>query len=87
MYVTPEEYKIFLKEKDPDSYRAMKKAGTLDNFCRDKIEQAWEEYQRILTDLMEKTPEPEDYLEGVRHNQMLQGIAREITLAQLFETD
>lgn len=87
MYVTPQEYMTFLKEKDPDSYRAMEKAGTLDGFCREKIEEAWEEYQRILTDLIEKTPEPEDYLEAVRHHQMLQGMAREIAVAHLFETD
>ena len=75
------------EEKDPESYRAMEKAGTLDGFCRERIEEAWEEYQRILMDLIEKNPDPEDYLEAVKHNQMLQGIAREIAIAHLFETD
>ena len=87
MYVSHKEYKKFLKEKDPESYRAMEMAGTLNQFCREKIDQAREEYETILMDLIRRTPQKEDYLEEVKEQQAPQGLAREIAIAHLFELD
>ena len=86
--MTMQDYEEYLKAEKPELYRKLVKEGTLEDYLLEKYREAMEYYGEMMAQLMQDNPATqEDFLERVRHNQMLAAQANELTNAMMFHRD
>ncbi|WP_366939738.1 TnpV protein [uncultured Phascolarctobacterium sp.] len=88
MQITPNDYKAYLKAEQPKLYKDLTENKTLEEYVDKKLAEAMDYYRETMAQLMQDNPATqEDFMERVRHNNMLATQANELTNAMMFHRD